>query len=158
MAQNLDQLDISILRLLQEDARTPAREIGEKLHKSKTTIQSRIDAMRASGLIKRFTIEIDTDIAGLDFMTYTQVQLADHSKENLRSFEEQIIRFPEVLECHHVTGGHDFILRIAATDRKHYHDTLMDKLFDSFKVGHVETMLVMKTAKTGTILPVKATK
>jgi len=154
----LDNLDIEILRILQNDASTSTREIGDRLFKSHSTVQNRIDAMKKKGVIKRFTVEIDPDKVGLDFISFTNVQLAEHSKDTLTRFEQEIIKFPEVLECHHLTGGHDFTLRIAAYDRKHYHEVLMDKLFASFRTGHVETKLIMKTAKAGGPLPIRVLK
>lgn len=153
--KTIDPLDLSILNLLQEDARLTTREIGDRLHKSHSSIQSRIQRMRDLGIITRYTVVIDPEKVGLDFMTFTSVQLKDHSEEALSHFEREIIKFPEVLECHHMTGNHDFILRIVAKNHRDYHDVLMKKLFGTLGVGHVETKLVMKTAKSDTALPIQ---
>lgn len=154
----LDKLDTDILRILQDDARLTTREIGAKLHKSHSSIQSRIQRLRDEGYIKKYTVILDNDKLDLGFMTFTNVQLKDHSEETLSNFEREIIKFPEVLECHHMTGEFDFLLRIIAKDHREYHDVLMRKLFATLSVGHVETQLVMKTAKSETALPIRIGK
>ena len=153
--EQLDKVDIAILRILQEDASLSAKEIGGRIHKAASTVQGRIQRLRETGIIKKYTVIIDPDKVDLGFMTFTNVQLKDQSKKTLSNFEAAIIKFPEVLECHHMTGGHDFVLRIVARDHKEYHDVLMEKLFDTLGVGHVETKLVMKTAKSETALPIR---
>lgn len=153
--EKLDSLDLAILKLLQDDANQTVREIGGKLHKSFNAIQSRIQRLRDTGVIQKYTVVLDPEKVGLGFMTFTSVQLKDHSEETLTNFEQQIIKFPEVLECHHMTGNYDFVLRIVARDHREYHDVLMKKLFATLGVGHVETKLVMKTAKSETALPVR---
>ena len=155
MPETLDPLDVAILRLLQDDSRMSTRDIGAKLHRSHAAISDRMQKMREQGFIKKYTVVLDHDKLNLGFMTFTSVQLKDHSEETLNHFEREIIKFPEVLECHHMTGNYDFILRIVAKDHKEYHDVLMKKLFATLGVGQVETKVVMKTAKSETALPVR---
>jgi len=151
----LDPLDVAILSLLQDDSRMTTREIGTRLHRSHTSVNDRMQKMRDTGYIKKYTVVLDHDKLNLGFMTFTSVQLKDHSEDTLMNFEREIIKFPEVLECHHMTGAFDFILRIVAKDHKEYHDVLMKKLFATLGVGQVETKVVMKTAKAESSLPIR---
>ena len=82
------------------------------------------------------------------------MQLKDHSQHSLSHFESEIIKLPEVLECYHLTGDFDFILKVTVKDRKEYYDFLMNRLFAVVAIGKVETKLVMKAAKTETALPI----
>jgi Lrp/AsnC family leucine-responsive transcriptional regulator len=154
MLNQLDETDIRILQLLQENARLTGQEIGLKLNKTTTPINNRIRSLQERGYIKKYVAVLDHEKLELDFMTFTNVQLKDHSHHSLSHFENEIIKFPEVLECYHLTGDFDFILKITVKDRKEYHDFLMNKLFAIIAIGKVETKLVMKAAKTETALPI----
>lgn len=154
--QKLDSLDLSILDILQEDARLPTREIGFKLNKSHSSIQSRIQRLRDEGFIKKYTVVLDYDKLDFGFMTFTSIQLKDHSEDLLNSFEREIVKIPEVMECHYMTGDYDFMLKIVAKDQHEYHEVLMKKLFATIGVGRVQTKLVMKTSKSDARLPIKS--
>ncbi len=88
-------------------------------------------------------------------MAFTHVQLKDHSQKGLTNFEQEIIRFPEVLECYHMSGEYDFILRVAVKDLPAYHLFLMGKLFAIMAVGSVQSTFVMKEAKNQTALVIE---
>lgn len=155
MQHQLDPIDFKILDLLQQDARLTSREIGEKLHKSANPVNVRIRKLQELGFIKKYVAILDHELLDLGFMTFTHVQLKDHSKENLDHFESEIIKFREVLECYHMTGDYDFILRVAARNKDTYHDFLMNKLFAIMAVGKVQTTLVMKESKSEKALPLE---
>jgi Lrp/AsnC family leucine-responsive transcriptional regulator len=146
----LDTTDIRILELMQDNARLTNKEIGEKLHKSASTIFNRIHKMQEAGYIKKYVAILDPEMIGRGQMAFTHVQLKDHSQETLTHFESEIIKFKEVLECYHMSGNYDFILRVAVKDLKVYHDFLMNKLFGIMAVGSVQSTFVMKQAKEET--------
>jgi Lrp/AsnC family leucine-responsive transcriptional regulator len=154
MKNELDETDIRILKLLQQNARLTGQEIGNKLHKTTTPINNRIRSLQERGFIKKYVAVLDHELLDLDFMTFTHVQLKDHSQQSLSTFESEIIKFPEVIECFHLTGDFDFILRVAVKDRHTYHDFLMNKIFGIMAVGKVETKLIMKAAKVDGGLPI----
>lgn len=151
----LDETDIRILQLLQENARLTGEEMGMKLHKAAPSINRRIRVLQEHGYIKKYVAVLDHEKLDLDFMTFTHVQLKDHTTASFERFESGIIKFPEVLECYHLTGDFDFILRIACKDRHTYHKFLMEKLFPIVGDGRMLTGLVMKAAKTETALPLQ---
>jgi Lrp/AsnC family leucine-responsive transcriptional regulator len=98
-------------------------------------------------------VVLDPKMIERGLMAFTHVQLKDHSQECLLSFEKEIILSPEVLECYHMSGVYDFILRVAVKDLDSYHDFLMNKLFGLMSVGNVQSTFVMKEAKTETAFP-----
>lgn len=154
MIDSIDLFDKKILQILQNDASMTTREIGKLINLSHSSVNKRIQKMRDTGVIRKFTIDIDPDKIGLNFMTFTHVQLKDHSKETLSYFQTEIIKHAEVLECHHMSGSHDFILRIITKDHREYHEVLMNKVFGTLGVGNIETKLVMSTAKSASPLPI----
>lgn len=150
----LDALDIRILQLLQENARQTNRDLAELLHKSPSTINNRVSKLEENAFIQKYIAVVDPDKVDLDFITFTMVKIKEHSKKSLTHFETEIIKFKEVIECHHMAGKFDFILRVATPSKKDYHNFLMNKLNSITLISKMETTLIMKTAKSGGALPV----
>ncbi|WP_214071816.1 Lrp/AsnC family transcriptional regulator [Mucilaginibacter sp. dw_454] len=147
MLDKLDQTDIRILQILQDNARLTNKEIGERLFKSASTINDRIRRMQDKGYIKKYVAVLEPKMIGRGFTAFTHVHLKDHSKEIINHFEEEIIKLPEVLECYHMSGQYDFILKVAVADLDAYHRFLMNNLFEKFAIGSIESTFVMREAK-----------
>lgn len=150
MNNQLDPTDTGILRLLQQDARLTHKEIGEKLHKSITPIHARIKRLQEEGYIKRYAAILDPKKIGRGLIAYTQVQLKQHSQESLLNFQDEVIKLPEVMECYHMTGAFDFLLRIAISDMDEYNSLVMSKLSKLPDVGMMQSFFVMSEAKNET--------
>jgi len=158
MLQNLDDTDIRILQLLQNNCRLTNKEIGEKLHKSANPISVRIQRLQEEGYIKNYVAVLDHEKVDRGLIAFTHVQLRDHSEESLVHFEDEICKFDDVLECYHMSGNYDFILKVAVSNLKAYHDFLMNKLFKLVPSGQVQSTFVMKESKRGLGLPLSVKK
>jgi Lrp/AsnC family leucine-responsive transcriptional regulator len=154
MLDRLDATDIRILQILQDNARLTNKEIGEKLFKSASTINDRIRRMTDKGYIKKYVAVLDHKKIDRGLTAFTHVQLRDHSKENLLYFEQEVIKAPEVLECYHMSGQYDFILRVAVKDLDAYHLFLMNKLFGTAQIGSIQSTFVMREAKAEMASPI----
>ncbi|WP_183568392.1 Lrp/AsnC family transcriptional regulator [Mucilaginibacter sp. SP1R1] len=154
MFSSLDSTDISILKLLQENARFTNKEIAEKLNKTATPIFRRIKRLEEEGYIKNYVAVLDPKKIDRGLMAFTHVQVKDHSKGSLKIFEKAIIQLPEVLECYHMSGVYDFILRVAVRDLEAYHNFLMNRLFNIIEVGSVQSTFVMKECKHEAAFPI----
>jgi Lrp/AsnC family leucine-responsive transcriptional regulator len=150
MNHQLDPTDTGILRLLQQDARLTHKEIGEKLHKSITPIHARVKRLQEEGYIKRYAAILDPKKIGRGLIAYTQVQLKQHTHHSLLTFQEEVVKFPEVMECYHMTGAFDFLLRIAIADMDEYNEVVMSKLSKLPDVGVMQSFFVMSEAKNET--------
>jgi Lrp/AsnC family leucine-responsive transcriptional regulator len=149
----IDSTDIRILQLLQYDARTTNKEIADKLGKSVTPVYERIRKLEEEGYIRRYVALLDKDKIGKHLTAFTTVQLKEHSQSSLRGFEKEVIRFPEVMECYHLTGQFDFLLKIAIQDMNEYNAFLMNKLATLPNVGSVQTYFVLSEGKVETAYP-----
>lgn len=154
MLSTLDETDIRILKLLQENARLTTREIADKLNKTATPVFRRIKRLEDEGFIKKYVAILDPGKIERSLIAITHVHLKDHSKDSLLGFESEIIRLPEVLECYHMSGEYDFILRVAVKDLEAYHDFLMNRLFGIMSVGSVQSTFVMKECKHESAFPI----
>ena len=150
MLTDLDAIDIHILKLLQYDARLTNKEIADKLGKSVTPIYERIRKLEETGCIQRYVALLNKDLIGKDLVAFTTVQLKEHSQTALRSFLKEGSKFPEVMECYHLTGTFDFLLKIAIRDMTEYNNFLMNKLSTLPNIGVVQSFFVLSEGKVET--------
>jgi Lrp/AsnC family leucine-responsive transcriptional regulator len=148
--KELDKVDLGILALLQKDSRIFHKDIAIQLHKSVTSIHTRIRNLEAGGYIKRYTVIVDHKKIGKGLIAYTQVTIKQHSQESLSSFQREAVKLKEVMECCHMTGDFDFLLRIAIRDMDEYNEVLMNKLSKLPDVGKMQSFFVMSEAKQET--------
>ena len=148
--KELDDVDHGILSLLQKDSRIFHKDIAMRLHKSVTAIHTRIRNLEAEGYIKSYTVIVDHKKIGKPLIAYTQVTIKEHSQESLTAFRNEAIKLNEVMECCHMTGDFDFLLRIAIRDMDEYNEVLMNKLSRLPDVGKMQSFFVMSEAKRET--------
>jgi Lrp/AsnC family transcriptional regulator, leucine-responsive regulatory protein len=146
----LDSIDLRILHLLQHDARLTNKEVADKLSKSVTPIYERIKRLEDEGYIMRYVALVNKDLIGKHLTAFTTVQLKEHSAQALRGFEKEVVKFPEVMECYHMTGRFDFLIKMAIKDMKEYNELLMGKLATLPNVGGLETFFVLSEGKKET--------
>jgi Lrp/AsnC family leucine-responsive transcriptional regulator len=146
----LDSIDLRILQLLQHDARLTNKEVADKIGKSVTPVYERIKRLEEEGYIMRYVALLNKELIGKHLTAFTTVQLKEHSASALRGFEKEVIKFPEVMECYHLTGRFDFLLKMAIKDMKEYNDLLMGKLAMLANVGGLETFFVLGEGKKET--------
>lgn len=150
MPDALDAIDIRILQLLQHDSRITTKEVADKLGKSVTSVYERIRKLEDNGVIQRYVALLNKDLIGKQLIAFTTVQLKEHSQAALRGFEKEGIKFQEVMECYHLTGTFDFLLKIAIQDMKEYNAFLMNKLATLPNIGVVQTFFVLSAGKVET--------
>jgi len=152
MIKQLDKVDRKILELLQRDGRMTVKEISNRLNLSTTPIFERIKKLERSGIIDHYSAILNTEKLGKKLTAFAHISLKDHTKELVREFEEKILTIPEVMECHYVTGGADFIIKILVEDMDEYKEFIMDKLFEVPNIGNIESYLsLIEKKKTNVI-------
>ena len=151
-SNNLDKTDLSILGLLQQNAELTNKEIAVQLHKSVATIHERIRRLKETGYIKRIEAILDRKKIDKGLIAFSQVLLNDHAAKTLSSFEKEVVKFPEVMECFQMTGTFDFILRVATTDMEAYH-IFYRKLATLPNITTVQSFFVLSETKSETAYP-----
>ena len=143
----LDQTDIRILQLLQNDARLTNKEIADKLGKSVTPVYERIKWLNREGYIQRYVAVLDRNKMDKKLVAFTNVQLKEHAHVMLKAFEKDIVKLNEVMECHHMTGSYDYLLKIVVKDMKVNQDFIVNKLSKLPNIGTVQSGFVMTEVK-----------
>lgn len=108
----MDKIDRKILMQLQKDAKQNTKEIANKIGLSVTPTYERIKKMEQKKVIKSYVALLDRSILGKQVVAYCQVTLSKHQKKLIDSFKTKILSFPEIMECHHVSGNFDFLLKL----------------------------------------------
>lgn len=149
----LDTTDLEILKLLQKDASLTNKEISFKLRKSVATVHERVRKLKEQGYVKRVVAILDRKKVDKGLIAFSQVLLNDHTASTLKQFEEEVAKFPEVMECFQMTGAFDFILRIATKDMEEYTDFYRNKLTILPNISTVQSFFVLAEIKSDTAYP-----
>ena len=149
----LDATDIAISKLLQKDALLTNKEIAYQINKSIATIHERIRKLKEQGYIKKVVALLDRKKVDKNLIAFSQVLLNDHAAKTLNDFEQEVAKFPEVMECFQMTGTFDFLLRIATSDMDAYHSFYRNKLAMLPNITTVQSFFVLSETKSDTAYP-----
>jgi DNA-binding Lrp family transcriptional regulator len=155
MAIIMDNVDKKILDILQVNGRITNADLADQIKMSRSPVFERVKKLERAGFIDRYIALLNPVKVGIRCFTYVEVMLIQHGKKAVEQFIDAITQLPEVMECHHVTGEADFMLKIAANDIPAYEEFLLHKLTALKNIRNLKTMVVLSTMKQETKLPVK---
>jgi len=149
----LDEVDYSILKILQNDSRITYNEMGRKLNRSKTPLLKRVKRMERLGYIQSYVTLLDYSKISSCLMSYVSIKLSDHSIEAMESFAADATALPEVMECVHLTGNVDFLLKVAARNMEHYNELLFRKLGKLDNIASLNSSIILGQSKNSPAIP-----
>ena len=144
---SLDEKDISILKLLQEDAKITVREIAHKIHLSSTPVHDRIKRMEDTGVIKQYAALVDYSKVNKGLMIICYVSLKEHNKRSGAKFIKTINELNEVIECYNISGQFDFMLKVVVENMDAYYNFHVNKLGQLENIGQLQSTFVMGVIK-----------
>ena len=153
--KQLDHTDQKILELLQKDGRMTVKELSERLNLSTTPIFERIKKLERNGIIDHYTAVLNLEKIGKKFTAFAHISLKDHSKVKVEEFVQKITALSEVMECHYVTGGFDFIIKILVDDMDRYKEFMIERLFDIPNIGKIESFLSLEARKNTSFIQLR---
>jgi Lrp/AsnC family leucine-responsive transcriptional regulator len=149
----LDAIDRTLLEALQEDCKTSLSKLGERVDLSAPAVLERIRKLESAGVITGYHAHVDGKRLGLDITAFVGVGI--NYPKDIDRFLETITSRPEVLECHHVTGGHTLLLKV-----KTENTTSLERVISAVRqvegVTRTETMIVLSTAVETSRVPLPA--
>jgi Lrp/AsnC family leucine-responsive transcriptional regulator len=143
----LDEIDKQILNLLQDNAKITNLELSKKIGISPPAMLERVKRLEKKHLIKKYVAILNPDKLGKNIIGIISVSLNAHQLNSIDSFTKQINKFDEVLECYHIAGEEDFILKIITSSIKDVEEFLLKKLTKIPGVAKVNTKFVLSTVK-----------
>ena len=148
----LDPKDKKLLVLLQNDAKKTTKELASELDLSVTAVFERIKKLEKQQIIKRYVALLNPEKIQKNFIVLCHVKLVQHKKEYISQFEKEITQFPEVLECFHVSGDSDYILKICVKDIQEYREFMVSKLTNLQHIASTQSSFMIKELKNSTVI------
>lgn len=145
--QNIDSTDKKIIEILQKDANLSIKQIAAQLNLTNTPVYERIKKLEKTGVIEGYSAIINPKKVGKELMIFTSVSLKEHTKEYLLNFESKVQEIREVIECHHLSGEHDYFLKVLVKNMDDYRDFLTNKLAKIANIGNVHSSFVVGEVK-----------
>ena len=152
----IDELDKRILDELQKDARISNAELARRVNLSPPATHARVKRLFEKDFIHRYVALLDSQRSGYDLLCFVRVSLQLHDLDQVTGFHEAVQKMPEVLECHHVTGDYDYLLKVVAHNTEDLENFLVNRLTPIPGVAQIHTSLVLREVKNSTILPLKS--
>lgn len=148
----LDDMDIKILRILQENAARPVAEIGKAVGLSTTPCWRRIQKLEEAGVIQRRVAVLDPLKVNAGVSVFVSIKTDQHSLEWLERFHAAVVDFPEVVAFYRMSGEVDYLLHVVVPDIAAY-DAFYKKLIARIEISKVSSAFAMERIKYTTALP-----
>jgi len=153
--ERLDAVDRKILTLLQKDGRITNAELARRIGLTPAPTLARVAKLERAGYIRRYVAIADQGRLGLPVTAFVSVILQSHKKKTSEDFRASVERLPEILECHHIAGEEDFLLKVVAASPGDYERFVLEKLTQISGIEKVKTTFVLSSSKLETAIPVR---
>ena len=150
----LDDTDRRLLRILQADGRISNAELANRCHLSPSACSERTRRLREVGFIAHFSAVLDPRKVGRALLIFVEVVLDRTTEDMFEAFAEAARRAPDVLECHMVAGGFDYLIKARVQDMAAYRTFLGEVLVQMPGVRETRTYAVLEEIKATTVLPI----
>ncbi|TYB72516.1 Lrp/AsnC family transcriptional regulator [Bizionia gelidisalsuginis] len=147
MQNGLDKIDTRILALLQHNSNRTTKSIATELGMTTTPIFERIKKLEKEGYITKYVAVLNNKKIGLKQTVFIGITLQGHTRSFLEKFVTQINSFPEVIECHRVSGNFDYLLKLVVEDIEAYETFIISKLTLLPYLGNVQSLITLSTSK-----------
>jgi Lrp/AsnC family leucine-responsive transcriptional regulator len=151
---DIDKIDRKILAVLQADGRIANVELAEKVGLSPTSVGERLKRLQRDGYIEGYGARLNPQMLGLGLLVFVEVLLDKTTPDVFERFARAVRLAPEVLECHMVAGGFDYLVKARVADMSAYRRFLGESLLALPGVRESRTYAVMEEVKRDAPLPV----
>jgi Lrp/AsnC family leucine-responsive transcriptional regulator len=146
--RDLDRIDRSLLAKLQQDGRTTVSQLAREVNLTITPTLERVRRLEASGYIEGYFARLNPGKLGLGLLAYVEVSLDRTTPDAFERFKQVMLAHDEVMECHMVAGGFDYLLKVRVTDMESYRRFLGDRIASVRGVQQTHTYFVMEEVKS----------
>lgn len=150
----LDSIDKQIVVLLQKDCKQTNKELSNKLNLSVTAIYERIKKLEKEGIINKYVALIQKEKVDKTFVAFCHIKLIQHSQDYVVKFEREVTNLNEVLECYHISGDYDYLLKVIVKDMPSFREFMVNKLTNINHIGSTHSMFVISEVKHTTAIVV----
>jgi DNA-binding Lrp family transcriptional regulator len=151
----LDRIDLNILVQLQKDGRMTNANLADAVGLSASPCLQRVKRLESAGYITGYGAQINLAKLTESIMVFTEITLVDHRKEDFVRFEANLRNVEELMECHLVSGGYDYLLRFVSRSINHYQDRMENLLERNIGIEKYFSYIVLKSPIVRNALPLK---
>lgn len=149
----LDRIDMTILKTLQIDGRITNVDLAQKVNLSASPCLDRVKRLETEGYIKRYGAFLDARKLGFDMTAFVQVTLDRTTADVFQKFKKEVVKIKEVVECHLVAGGYDYLLKIRFSNIESYR-SILEAVADLPAMSQTHTYMVTEHIKEDTGVPI----
>jgi Lrp/AsnC family leucine-responsive transcriptional regulator len=153
MVQHLDKIDFQILKLLQENGRITNLQLSTEIGLSPAPTLERVRKLEQSGMVKSYHAIVDEEKLGFGIKAFMLVNITSHQSDYMSKFTEQVNQIEEIVECYHITGSSDFMLKIMVKSIKDYESLVVNRIAKIEQMRNLKTMMIMSTVKDTHYVP-----
>jgi Lrp/AsnC family transcriptional regulator, leucine-responsive regulatory protein len=150
----IDKIDQKLLAILQTNAKVTNAYLSQKIGLSQAAVFERVKKMETAGLIKNYYAQIDIEKAGLCSTFFLHIFLANNKKTTVDAFLKKINAMDEVVECHHITGSGNFLLKIISQNLSTFQKLITDELSTIEEISNMDSMVVLSVVKDSRVIPI----
>ncbi len=152
---SLDQKDRDILRVIQAKGRIPVVDLAEEVNLTKSPCLQRLRRLEQQGYITGYRAVLDPHKIEQGYLVYVQIKLDNTGRKALENFNKAVLRVPEILACHMLSGGYDYLLKIRCANMKAFRELLGDEIADLPHVNQTMSFPVMEEVKETTLMVIQ---
>jgi Lrp/AsnC family transcriptional regulator, leucine-responsive regulatory protein len=146
--RELDRIDRRLLARLQQDGRVPVSQLAREVHLTVTPTLERVRRLESAGYIEGYFARLSPGRLGLGLLAYVEVSLDRTTPDAFERFKQVMLAHDEVMECHMVAGGFDYLLKVRVRDMESYRRFLGDRIAAVRGVQQTHTYFVMEEVKS----------
>jgi len=147
-----DQIDLKILKELQNDAGLSQRQLADRVGVSQNACWRRLRALTDKGILQGSTARVDRDKLGLGLVVFVMLRTRHHSADWLAKFRRHVLTIPEVVDFHRIGGDYDYQLKVVTADMTSY-DRVYQRLIEGVELDSVTSYFAMEAIAEGRPLP-----
>lgn len=147
-----DDIDKKLLQLLQNDSKQTNKALANQLNLSVTAVFERIKKLENQGVISKYVVLVNKEKIEKSFVTFCHIKLIQHMQEYVIQFEKEVNKLTEVIECYHISGDYDYLLKVAVKDMEEFRKFMVKKLTNIKHIGSTHSMFVINEVKHTTAI------
>ncbi|MCF6295251.1 MAG: Lrp/AsnC family transcriptional regulator [Flavobacteriaceae bacterium] len=149
-----DDIDKKLLELLQLDSKQTNKELSNKLSLSVTAVYERIKKLERIGVIEKYVALVKKEIVNKSFVAFCHIKLVQHSQDYVIKFEKDVANLKEVLECYHISGDFDYLLKVLVKDMEEFREFMVKKLTTIDHIGSTHSTFMISEVKHTTAITI----
>ena len=152
--KELDKTDLKILKLLQQNARIPMTELAEKVGLSTTPVTEHVRRLERDNLITGYHAHLNPHALGQSLLVFVELKLRSKSGNIFEDFKREVLKIPQILECHLVSGEYDYLIKVRLPNMSAYRDMLGNILLQLPAASESRSYVVMEEVKEEVVLDI----